>query len=347
MPSKCSARSSRPGLKKTDVSALGDNGSGTSAQTTKTRFGKEMAEQVANERVVEGLGVSPGIGIGDAYVCEGGRPRIPEYRIRPADVEAEQRRLREAAVRARRQLGQLRTKTLGRMKANAGWASEDVLYLLDAYLIMLKDSRLLRGAYARIGSERINAEAAVQAETAVICANFRAMQDEYLSARVEDIREVGNRLVAQLTKESGKPLFAIPHGSIIVADELTPADTAQLDPEHVVGIAAQAGGPQGHTAILARALGLPAVLGVSGLLAAVHTGDRILIDGDLGQVIVHPSPGSVQEYHRRRGERQQEERALRRLAGQPAISRDGVPIRLEANVELPMEMNNVVEVGAA
>ena len=183
-----------------------------------------MAEQVANERVVEGLGVSPGIGIGSAYVCESGTPRIPEYRIRPADVEAEQRRLREAALRARRQLGRLRTKTLGRVKANAEWASEDVLYLLDAYLIMLKDSRLLRGAHARIASERINAEAAVQAETAVICDSFRAMQDAYLSARVEDIREVGNRLVAQLTKESGKPLFSVPRGSIIVAEELTPAE---------------------------------------------------------------------------------------------------------------------------
>ncbi|MGE5442111.1 MAG: phosphoenolpyruvate--protein phosphotransferase [Bacteroidota bacterium] len=306
-----------------------------------------MAEQVANERVVEGLGVSPGIVIGSAYVCESGTPRIPEYRIRPAEVEAERRRLREAALRARRQLGRLRTKTLGRVKANAEWASEDVLYLLDAYLIMLKDSRLLRGAHARIGSERINAEAAVQAETAVICDSFRAMQDAYLSARVEDIREVGNRLVAQLTKESGTPLFAVPRGGIIVAEELTPADTAQLDPEHVVGIAAQAGGPQGHTAILARALGLPAVLGAAGLLEAVHTGDRILIDGDLGQVVVHPSPSSLRHYDRRRGERQEEEKALRRLAGQPAISRDGVPVCLQANVELPMEMDQVIETGAA
>jgi phosphoenolpyruvate-protein phosphotransferase (PTS system enzyme I) len=251
-----------------------------------------MAEQVANERVVEGLGVSPGIGIGTAYVCESGSPRIPEYRIRPSDIEAEQRRLREAVLRARRQLGRLRTRMLGRVKANAEWAPEDVLYLLDAYLMMLKDSRLLRGARARIGSERINAEAAVQSEVVAICDSFRAMQDPYLSARVEDIREVGNRLVAQLTKESGKPLIAVPRGSIIVAEELTPADTAQLDPEHVVGIAAQAGGPQGHTAILARALGLPAVLGAAGLLEAVRTGDRILIDGDLGQVVVHPSPTS-------------------------------------------------------
>ncbi len=307
----------------------------------------EMTDQVTSERVVEGLGVSPGVGIGVAYVCESGSPHIPEYRIQPADVEAEQRRLREAVVRARRQFARLRTKTRQRAQDGVEWGSEDVLYLLDAYMMMLKDSRLLRGAYGRIASERTNAEAAVQAEVVAICDSFRSMQDTYLSARMEDIREVGNRLLAQLTREPGTPLFSIPRGSIVVASELTPADTAQLDPEHVVGIAAEAGGPQGHTAILARALGLPAVLGAAGLLDAVRTGDPLLVDGELGQVVVHPSPASVQQYRRRRGERQQEERALRRLAGQPAVTRDGVTISLQANVELPMEMDHVIEAGAA
>lgn len=305
-----------------------------------------MTDKVASEHVVEGLGVSPGIGIGVAYVCESGSARIPEYRIRPAEVEAEQRRLREAVLRARRQLGRLRAKTRERV-ATRDWAADEVIYLLDAYMMMLKDSRLLRGADSRIAAERVNAEAAVQAEVVAICDGFRTMQDAYLSARVEDIREVGNRLIAQLTREPGKPLFSIPHGSVIVAEELTPAETAQLDPDHVVGIAAQMGGPQGHTAILARALGVPTVLGAAGLLDSVRSGDPILIDGDHGQIVVHPTPMAVQEYRRRRGERQDEERALRQLAGKPAVTRDGVPISLQANVELPMEMEHVVEAGAA
>lgn len=305
-----------------------------------------MTDKVASERVVEGLGVSPGIGIGVAYVCESGGARIPEYRIRPADVEAEQRRLREAVLRARRQLGRLRAKTRERVAAR-DWAADEVIYLLDAYMMMLKDSRLLRGAYARIAAERINAEAAVQSEVTAICDGFRTMQDAYLSARVEDIREVGNRLIAQLTREPGKPLFSIPHGSVIIAEELTPAETAQLDPDHVVGIAAQMGGSQGHTAILARALGVPTVLGAAGLLESVRSGDPILVDGDHGQIVVHPTPMAVQEYRRRRGEREDEERSLRQLASQPAVTRDGVPVSLQANVELPMEMEHVVEAGAA
>lgn len=338
-------------MRKTERPALRDwtieaPGSARVIETKHQPFGKEMADKVASERIVEGLGVSPGVGIGVAYVCESGSPRVPEYRIRPADIEAEKRRLREAVLRARRQLSRLRTKTRERAAAK-DYATEEVLYLLDAYMMMLKDSRLLRGAYDRIAAERVNAESAVQSEVIAICDSFRTMQDPYLAARAEDIREVGNRLVAQLTKEPGKPLFSIPHGSVIVAEELTPAETAQIDPEHVVGIAAQMGGPQGHTAILARALGLPAVLGAAGLMEAVRSGDPILVDGELGQIVVHPTPVALQEYRRRRGERQEEERALRKLAGQPAVTRDGVSISLQANVELPMEMEHVIEAGAA
>lgn len=306
-----------------------------------------MADQTVKERVVDGLGVSPGIGIGVAYVCEAGSLRIPEYRIRVSDVPAEQHRLREAILRARRQIGRVRTKARTRGEATPGLATQEVIYLLDAYQQILKDSRLVRGARDRVARDRINAEAAVQAELALICESFRAMQDPYLAARVDDIREVGNRILGQLTKHPGKHLFSVPHGSILVAEELTPAEAAQLDPEHVAGIAAQMGGPQGHTAIMARALGLPAVLGATGLMELVKTGDPMLVDGDLGQIIIHPSAASLTSYRRRRGELRQEERELKRLAGQSAVTRDGIAIKLQANVELPIEMDHVIEVGAA
>ena len=306
-----------------------------------------MADTFARETIVEGLGVSPGIGIGVAYVCETGTLRIPEYRIRAADVGHEQHRLREAILRARRQIGRVRTKARLRSETMPGLATKELIYILDAYQQVLKDSRLVRGARDRIAAERINAEAAVQAEVAIICDSFRAMQDPYLAARVDDIREVGNRILAQLTKDAGKQLFSIPRGSIVVAEELTPAEAAQLDPDHVAGVAAQMGGPQGHTAIMARALGLPAVLGAAGLMERVKTGDAILIDGDLGQIVIHPSQSSLSVYRRRRGELRQEERDLKRIASLPAVTRDGVSIKLQANVELPIEMDHVLAVGAA
>jgi phosphotransferase system enzyme I (PtsI) len=306
-----------------------------------------MAEQMVTERLVEGLGVSPGIGIGIAYVCETGSLRIPEYRLRRSDVDAEKRRLREAILRARRQIGRLRAKLRARAEVIPGFASQEMLYLLDAYQLILRDSRLIRGAQGRIESQEVNAEAAVASEVGSICDSFRAIQDPYLSGRIEDIREVGNRILLQLAKEGGKPLSSVPRGSIIVAEEMTPADTAQLDPDHIAGIATQMGGPQGHTAIMARALGLPAVLGAPGLLDVVRTGDPIIIDGVLGQVVVHPSPDSLQAFRKRRGERLVEERHLKRLASLAAVTRDGVAVRLQANVELPIEMEQVCAVGAA
>ncbi len=305
-----------------------------------------MTESIVLERVVEGLGVSPGIGVGVAYVCEAGKPRIPEYRIRYADVAIEQRRLRGAILKARRQIGRLRGKARARAQTVPGLAAQELIYLLEAYQQILKDSRLVRGAQSRIIHEQVNAEAAVQMELGTICEGFRSIQDPYLAARIDDIREVGNRILAQLTRSPGKLLLTIPSGCILVAEEVTPADTAQLDPEHVIGIAAQMGGAQGHTAIMARALGLPAVLGAPGLLDVVRTGDPLLIDGDLGRVVIHPSARSLSVYRRRCGKRRLEERNLQRLATKPAVTRDGVAVRLQANVELPIEMDHVLAVGA-
>jgi len=308
---------------------------------------EDMVEQVPTERVVDGLGVSPGIAIGIAQVRESGAVNVPEYRIAATKVTVEQRRLKDAVARARRQIARLRIKARRRTTNMPDAASDELGYLLDAYFHMLKDSRLVRGAIQRIATERINAEAAVQAEIDVIAEAFHAMHDPYLAARIEDIRQVGKRLVKHLTKAAVPRFMPVPKGSVIVAEEMTPADTAQLDPERVVGIAVQVGGSQSHTAIMARALGLPAVLGAPGLMAAVKTGDHILIDGDLGQIVFNPSPASLAVFRRRRGERLREKRQLKRLAKQAAVTRDGVEIELQANVELPMEMNNVAESGAA
>lgn len=306
-----------------------------------------MVQKATVERVVEGFAVAPGICMGTAHVIDSGQVRIAEYRVEPDGVGAEQDRLHTAVLRSRRQLARLRRRLHERSRALPAGAAQDLGYLLEAYLEMLRDSRLVRGARERIAVELVNAEFAVHEEISAICSAFKAMHDPYLAARIEDIRDVGNRLLKQLTAHAAPPLSSVPRGSILVADEVTPADTAQLDPDIVAGIAAQCGGPQGHTAIMARALGMPAVLGASGLLDKIKTGDLIVIDGDLGQVIINPSPATVMMFERRQGEQRREEWELRRLKRQPAITRDGVPVALLANVELPIEMDGVIEVGAA
>lgn len=291
----------------------------------------------------EGLGVSPGIAIGPAHVRESGAIDVPEYAISKRQVERERQRLKEAVARARAQIGRLAQKA----KSLSGAAAEETGLLLDAYLQMLKDSRLIRGTDHRIRDQRINAEAAVQAEMSEIAQAFATLKDAYISARFEDIRGIANRLLLNLTATPIRPFSNAPKGSIAIADQLTPADAAQLDPERIIGCAAMLGGAESHTAIMARALGLPAVLGVNGLLLGIRSGDPVIVDGSAGRVVVNPTDETLTAYERRREEYARETQKLTRLRDLPAVTRDGIEATLQANVELPIELEMVQQVGAA
>ncbi len=301
------------------------------------------ADTSGPEHVFEGLGVSPGIAVGAAYVRETGTVEVPEYCLTAESVPAELARFRVAVTGTRRQLQRLKTKVRGLPAATA----EEISYLLDAHLHMLMGSRLLRGVERRISEDRINAEAAVQAEISEIAKGFAVMDDAYLSARMEDIREVGARLLRSLTKSQHRPFTALPKNSILIADELSPADTALLDPRRIAGFATVLGGAEGHTAIMARALGLPAVLGTPGLLAGVKSGDMVVVDGRRGRVIVNPSTATLAEFGRVRETIRRAQRQLTGLRRLPSVTRDGVAISLNANVELPRELDLVRLSGAA
>jgi phosphotransferase system enzyme I (PtsI) len=314
------------------------------AETAPSPAGPEpgAARSEREERVFDGLGVSSGIAIGAAYVREAGAVEVPEYRIEQNDVEAEIARFRDAVARTRRQIQSLKAKVKGLPAATA----EELGYLLDAHLHMLMGSRLMRGVERRIADELINAEAAVQAEISVIARGFAAMDDTYLAARMEDIREVGARLVRSLTKDRHRPFAALPKGCVLIAEELTPADTALLDPRTIAGFATVLGGAEGHTAIMARALGLPAVMGAAGLIAGIESGDMVVVDGRRGRIVVNPSPTTLEEFGRLREALRRSQRQLARLRRLPAVTRDGIEIKLNANVELPRELDFLRQVGA-
>ena len=219
------------------------------------------AEATAAEQRLSGLGVSPGIAIGPAYLSEGGDLQVHESHIPEAGIDAERGRFTEAVAVSLKQLRKLKTKAAGLPES----AAEEIGYLLDAHLAMLSNSRLVRGVGERIGRTRINAERAVEIEIDEIAKSFAAMRDSYLAARIEDIRVVGTRLIRNLIKKPYVPYSALCEGAVILADELTPADTALMNPQRVAGFATQFGGAESHTAIVARALGLPAVLAVPAL----------------------------------------------------------------------------------
>jgi len=296
----------------------------------------------AAEHKLSGLAVSAGIAIGPAHIGEGGDLPVAESHIPESEIDAERARFAEAVAVSLKQLRKLKAKTAALPES----AAEEIGYLLDAHLAMLSNSRLVRGVEQRIGRARINAERAVQIEINEIAESFAAMRDPYLAARIEDIRVVGTRLIRNLIKKPYVAYSAVPAGAVILAEELSPADTALMDPQRIAGFATVFGGAEGHTAIVARALGLPAVLGVPGLLEHAQAGDTVVIDGTDGCVIIDPSVETVREYEARRDALARERRGLTRLRKLPAVTRDGVEITLEGNLELPIELEQALTNGA-
>lgn len=294
------------------------------------------------EITLRGLAVGPGVVIGVVHLHDPGDVRAPEYRIAASRVTAEKKRFATAVSLALRQLGVLRGKA-ERLPAHAG---EELGFMLDAYSHMLQGSRLVRGVEQRIETDRINAEAAVRHVIADLAEAFASMNDAYLAGRVDDIREVGHRLIRNLTKTTVKAFENLPRRAVVISRELTPADTAMFDPAQVHGFATESGGAQSHTAIMARSLDLPAVLAVPDLARSVRGGETVIIDGIDGRVILNPCPDTLAEYRIKRADFLRGRRALARLKDLPAVTTDGVVTRLLANIELPTEVDAVLQAGA-
>lgn len=302
----------------------------------------EPRKETPRERVYQGLAIGPGIAIGVAVVHDSSAVSVPEYRIPASGIGRERARFADATADASEQVGRLQLKA----KGMGGAAGEDLTYLLEAYQQMLRGSRLIRGVERRIIEDRINAEAAVHKEIARMVDAFSAMDDAYLASRIDDIRDVGSRLVRSLTKTPYRPFSMLPRNAVILTEELTPADTALLDPRVVAGFATTLGGVQSHTAIMARSLGFPAVMAVPGLVRETPSGAVVIVDGLSGRVIVDPLPETMDDYRRQRARFQRERRALTRFKTLPAVTRNGVHIELNANIELPSETDVVLQSGA-
>ena len=294
------------------------------------------------QRTFEGLGVSPGVAIGTAHLRDGGEINVVEYRVEDAQVQGEINRFKDATARSQRQIGKLKAKA----ETLHGAAAEELGYLLDAHHHMLQSRSLVGGVERRIETTKCNAEAAVMAEIGSIAQNFAEMDDAYLQMRGQEVREVGLRIVRNLMKTAFTGFAHLEPGSVIIAEEVTPADTALMDPRNIAGFACVIGGAEGHTAIMARSLGLPAVLGVAGLTDGINSGDTVVVDGSGGLVIVNPTAACLADYQRRQKEMAREVQALSRLRDVAPVTRDGTRVTLEANLELPREVGQAVAAGA-
>jgi phosphoenolpyruvate-protein phosphotransferase len=307
--------------------------------------GPARAGRRAREAVVRGIPVSAGVAIGPIYDTTDAPAEAPRRNIAPGEVEAERQRLAEAVALSRKQLGKLKN----RLAVLPEEAQEELAPLLDAYVLMLGNSRLLRGARKRIEQELTAAETAVQDEAEAIAAAILAARDDDragLRRRADEVREIARRLTRNLTATPFRSLKDVPAGSILVAEELTPADAALLDPSRIAGVATEEGGADGHTAIMLRALGIPAVLGAQGLTESAARGDMAVLDGGAGTIVLRPGEKALAEGREALAAFARERARLGKLRRLPAVTRDGEEVELQANLEIPAELPLIQQSGA-
>ncbi|MBS7788863.1 phosphoenolpyruvate--protein phosphotransferase [Roseococcus sp. SDR] len=297
------------------------------------------------EQRLSGIAVSPGIVIGTIYDTTEEPAEAPRREITADAVEHERTKLQDAAALSRKQVSKLKT----RLTVLPEEAQEELEPLLDAYILMLGNSRLLRGARKRIGDELLSAETAVQDEAEAIAQAILAAKGDDkagLNRRAGEVREIARRLTRNLTATPFRSLKGVPAGAIVVADELTPADAALLEPGKIAAVATEEGGADGHTAIMLRALGIPAVLGCHGLTAAARRGDMAVLDGGAGIVALHPDAATLTRAKAGLAAQAKERVRLGKLKTLPAETLDGQAVELQANLEIPAELPLIAEAGA-
>lgn len=303
---------------------------------------KKNFEKKSGGATLSGFPVSDGLAIGTVVLVKVERLRPPLREISRNEVEGEVARFKNAVARVVREISGIREN----LKGLSDTAEEELGLLLDAHGAMLESARFAGGIERHIRENNICADSAVLRVLDGIEAQFSAMKDSYLAARFEDVEALGQRLLRVLLDRPYLSLADIPTGSIVLAEEFSPADTVQADFSRMAGFATVHGGVAGHTAIMARSFGIPAVLGVARLFDRASNGMTAIIDGIEGRVILDPSVNVLKEYKSRVLMLEREKDQLKKLSGLPAITKDGEKITLQANLEVPRELPEILEAGA-
>jgi len=284
-----------------------------------------------------GIGVSRGIAIGKAHVLQRGSIEVLESVLPPHLIENEVNRFLQAVHNARQQLESLRERIPPGTRA-------DIAAFIDTHRLMLDDATLVKTPVELIRERGCNAEWALKLQRDAVVEVFDRMDDPYLRTRRDEVDHVINSILRTLLETVGNE----PHGdvdvldqAIVLADNLTPAETVLLEHQGIAGFATAYGGPLSHTAILARSMEIPAIVGAYSLQDYIHDGETVILDGVQGVLIAGPDENTLQHYRERQQQEQQRRLELGRFADTPAISCDQIPITLMANIELPEDIKVV------
>ncbi len=288
---------------------------------------------------LQGIPVSPGVAIASALVLDADGYRIPRCIVPASDVDGEFVRLRAAVDIVSQQLEQSRLETT----ATAGRQTGDIF---AAQLQMLHDPRLHSELEKRIGEDRQSAAFAVSGVLHNYAAALQRLENPFLADRAQDVLDIERQLLTQLGAVTRQPLLDLTEPVIVLSRMLTPSETANLNRQFVKGFCTEIGGPGGHTAIVAKGLEIPAVVGIGEFLSVIAGADCVIVDGDRGRLIIDPTEEVLEQYRQRAEYRRSLAERLAQNSQLPAETTDGVRISLNANIEFPHETANCIERGA-
>jgi phosphotransferase system enzyme I (PtsI) len=288
-------------------------------------------------KVIEGIPASPGIAIGIALKYEKLKPKVVKKELKEEEVSGEIERFLMAIERSKSELRKILTLAVEKLGSKGA-------EIFEAQILMLDDKTIINKIIERIKEEKLNAEFIIQDEIEKYIKFMQDSGDDYLKERAHDLEDLKNRVIRNIQQQ--KWLSRFDTSRIVVAENLTPADTILFSRNQVLGYATDLGGMTSHTAILARALKIPAVVGLKEATKSIKTGDLVILDGYKGILIINPEQDVVEEYQNKIKRIAEFERKLEDFKFVPAVTIDGRKITILANIEFPEEVNEALESGA-
>ena len=295
-----------------------------------------MSEQNSKEEIIlEGIAASPGVAHGTALLYLQKELDVPSYDLPPEAIDSEIERFDQAILQTREEITAVRHKV-------AASLGEGEARIFDAHLMVLEDSALLDEVNSELRSTNKNVESCYHQISQRYISFFSSMEDEYLKERVTDIQDVSRRLLQNLIGMNKSNLGELAAHSIIVSEDITPSDTADMDRSKLLGFITDAGGQTSHSVIMARSMRIPAVVGLHNATKTIQSGDQILVDGYDGIVVINPSEERLFKYGKLASERRKLDEIYISVISEPSETKDGSPIGLMSNIEGAHEMEQVI-----
>jgi phosphotransferase system enzyme I (PtsI) len=289
---------------------------------------------------IRGLGVSPGIAIGKALILVKKETSIFKIPLRDEEIEQEIQKFKNAIVLAEKQILSIRDKI-------GNDIGKKYSFIFDAHLLILQDEVLINETANCIKTQKVNVEWALKKVVENLLKSFKAIDDPFFKERGGDIEDIYKRLQGILSgSKDHHKLSDLSEDAIVVAHSLSPSDTVMLNTDHIIAFATDLGGRTSHTAILANALEIPAIVGLHDIFGRINNGDLIIVDGTRGEFIHNPDEDELSSYQHLKEDYEKEEVGLLELKDLPAVTKDGVEITLMANIELPYEIDSIMKYGA-